>query len=82
MTRRIKLVSIDPEFILDCIKTTGDDCIILDVKGIPKDANICNLGYDPYKHRLTCLIEHESFDEVPECHVIPALNIEFKRYYV
>lgn len=80
--RKIKLVEIDPEFISDCIKTTGDDCIILDVKGVPKNAKLVQTGYDYDRHLIVCMFEHKSFDEVPEFNIIPKLNIEFKRYYI
>jgi hypothetical protein len=80
--RRIKLVEIDPRYLEDVLLTTGDDCIILDIKGVPKGSRLINLGYDSYRNLITCLFEHKSFDEVPECEVIPRLNIEFNRYYV
>lgn len=80
--RRIKLVEISPDNLCHMLKTTGDDCIIVDIKGIPLDAELKSTGYDISTDTIMCVFEHESFEEVEEGHRIPRLNIEITRYYV
>jgi len=80
--RRIKMFKITDEFIGDLLRSTGDDCLILRVDGVPKDAVFLGLWVSQEENVVYAKYEHESFEEVKEYAILPVGMINFTRYFV
>lgn len=75
-----KIIKISSEFISALCKTT-DDCLILSINGIPKDAKFIKAYFDNDLGMFNCLFEHESFEPTEIGNDFPSQKIFFTKYY-
>jgi len=80
--RRLVVVPIPDCFIGDMCKTTGEDCVFVNIEGIPKDAQLINIYYDNINRQVMVIFEHESFDPISQGWPIPSKLIRHTKYYV
>ena len=70
--RRYKRITCSPEFLASAMHD-GDHSYRIVRDGVPLDAKVIGCGHDNLSNTIYVFIEHESFDEVPEGEIIPAL---------
>lgn len=74
--RRVRIINVLPEFFGQMCRSTGDDCLIISVKGVPSDAKFLAAYYNYERNVFQCKFEHESFEDVPEGCMCPEETIE------
>ena len=71
--KRVRVYEVTPEFYLH--ELGGDLRAPCRIEGrIPDDAHVVRCHYDSWRNVLSLLVEHESFEEVPEGNVVPVGN--------
>ena len=82
MERRRVVIEATPDFIASLCKSTGDDCLILNIDGVPKDSEFIGATYLFNRDIFQLAFEHESFDEVDVGCLAPTKMVKFTKYYV
>lgn len=68
-TRRLKRLTLSPDVLI----YTLADMRLRRVVGFPAGAKVARCGYDSLTDTFYIVVEHESFEEVPQGEIIPML---------
>jgi hypothetical protein len=79
-SRRLKAVLISEEVLIQCFLTQGDGDWTnkLICPELPDDVRVHSVYYDNMYMSFRIILEHESFDEVPEHMHVPVLDLKFQ----
>ena len=80
MNKRRKMVLMSPELVAALCKSTGDDCMILSVNGVPDDAKFVAAEYSLLENCFLVIFTHSSFDEIETGERAPEKFVTFTRY--
>ncbi len=83
--RRYKVLWIDPNLLMDLrfsAVLAKDTIRAVTVKGLPEDAVVQAMCYDPMKHAVGLRIWSSTFDEVPPENTAPELQVELTTHYL
>lgn len=78
-SRRRQLLRLSPEAVLRGVFGWGQGLpmvlCIPRLEGIPAGVKVLDVGYDPMARSFTFLLEHDSFDEVPDGAYAPPVDL-------
>ena len=79
MSTRRKMVFLPASKIWKFFQQQQRDNIIIPIfNGLPKDATLIDVFYDPMRDCFCLKIEHPSFEEIPVGQCYPSLNVSFE----
>lgn len=83
--RRLKYIAITPDIIVDILynhsKYLDGRVIIPIIEGLPENCQVIGVDYDFLIQAFRLVLQHESFEEVPDGEIIPKLGsigLEFR----
>ena len=82
MNKRRMMVRVTPEILGELCKSTGNDCMIIAIDGVPKDAELVAVNYSYMEGCFFASFTHDSFEEVEVGMCAPEKIITHTRYTV
>jgi len=79
---KAKIIKITPEMIGSLCKSTGDNCLLLSIKGIPEDSKFIFAFFNNEERIFNCIFEHESFKDIDIGIKLPVINVIHTKYYL
>ena len=75
-------IPVSPKMVADFCRTTGDDCIMFNIEGVPKDAELMGVYYDHVTRMFMVNFTHDSFVDVLDGCPFPVKYITHTKYYI